>query len=198
MATAFIAIKRTFYSFSKPRGAMLPITGSNSYAPRDELLIPRGRRQYFRPIAASMEEALGYYRYPTITDDLIAFVCEDSIWTVPAAGGDARRLTGGTGESAYPRLSPDGNHIAYVGRDEGSPEVYVLPSAGGETKRLTFVGAEQCFVSGWTPDGAEILFTSDFQSPFVKGTLAYSVRVDGGEPKPLNVGHAASVSIALR
>lgn len=143
-----------------------------------------------------MEEALGYYRYPTITDDLIAFVCEDNIWTVQTAGGDARRLTGGTGEASYPRLSPDGKHIAFVGRDEGNPEVYTIPSGGGEASRLTFVGGEQCIVSGWTPDGAEILFTSDFKSPFIKDTLPYAVRIGGGEPRPIAVGHAMDVSIA--
>jgi tricorn protease len=143
-----------------------------------------------------MEEALGYYRYPTITDDLIAFICEDSIWTVPAAGGDARRLTGGTGEASYPRFSPDGKRIAFVGRDEGNPEVYVVPSGGGEATRTTFVGAEQCIVSGWTPDGAEIIFASDFKSPFMKEVLPFAVRAGGGEPRPIDVGHAMNVSIA--
>ena len=81
--------------------------------PRDESESFRGRVRCFQPIAARMEEALGYYRYPTITDDLIAFVCEDGIWTVPATGGDARRLTGSSGEASFPRLSPDGKHLAY-------------------------------------------------------------------------------------
>ncbi len=143
-----------------------------------------------------MEEALGYYRYPSITDDLIAFICEDNLWTVPATGGDARRLTGGTGEASYPRLSPDGKHIAFVGRDEGNPEVYVVPSGGGEATRLTFVGAEQCIVSGWTPDGAEIIFSSDFKSAFMKEVLPYAVRLGGGDPRPIAVGHAMSVSIS--
>jgi tricorn protease len=130
-----------------------------------------------------MEEALGYYRYPTITDDLIAFVCEDCVWTVPATGGDARRLTGSSGEASFPRLSPDGKHIAFVGRDEGNPEVYVIPSGGGEAVRLTFAGSDQCMISGWTPDGSEVLFTSDHRSPFVKELLPYAVRFAGGESR---------------
>jgi tricorn protease len=143
-----------------------------------------------------MEEALGYYRYPTITDDLIAFICEDNIWTVPVSGGDARRLTGGTDEASYPRLSPDGKQIAFVGRDDGNPEVYVVPSGGGEAVRTTFVGAEQCIVSGWMPDGSEIIFSSDFKSPFIKEALPYAVRAGGGEPRLIHVGHAMNVSIA--
>jgi tricorn protease len=143
-----------------------------------------------------MEEALGYYRYPTITENLIAFVCEDGVWTVPTTGGDARRLTGSAGEASFPRLSPDGKHIAFVGRDEGNPEVYVIPSGGGEAIRLTFAGSDQCMISGWTPDGSEILYTSDHKSPFVKELLPYAVRLSGGEPRSLNVGHAMSVAIS--
>ncbi len=143
-----------------------------------------------------MEEALGYYRYPSIAGDLIVFVCEDSLWTVPVTGGDARRLTGDQGEVAFPRLSPDAKWIAFVGRDEGNPEIYVVPAAGGEVRRLTFLGAEQCIVSGWTADGAEVLFTSDSRSPFIKELRAFAVRPADGTVRELGLGQAMSLAIA--
>ena len=68
--------------------------------------------------------AAGYYRFPTIHQDTIVFVSEDDLWTVPRQGGIARRLTSNLGEVNYPALSPDGEWLAFVGREEGMPEVY--------------------------------------------------------------------------
>ena len=53
-------------------------------------------------------------------------------------------------------FSPDGSQLAFVSRDEWHPEVYVMPAAGGMAKRLTFMGAEQCVVTGWSPDGGSV------------------------------------------
>jgi len=136
----------------------------------------------------------GYYRYAAIAHDTIVFVCEDDLWTVPATGGTARRLTTSTGDVATPRLSPDGSTIAFVAREEGSPEVYVMPALGGPAKRLTFLGSDVCSVSGWTPDGASILFCSDAAAPFARETHAFVVPAAGGRATPLRLGHARSLA----
>jgi tricorn protease len=137
---------------------------------------------------------LGYYRFATIARDLIVFVCEDDLWSAPRAGGDARRLTVSTGGITTPQLSPDGSTIAFVGRDEGHPEVYAMPSGGGVAERLTFLGSDTCNVSGWSPDGSRIYFCCDAASPFSRESHAFAVPLAGGPAEPLRLGHARTVA----
>lgn len=73
----------------------------------------------------------GYYRFPTIHAEQVVFTCEDDLWTVSAGGGVARRLTANPGRALAPALSPDGQLLAFIGHDEGGPEVYCMPAEGG-------------------------------------------------------------------
>jgi tricorn protease len=138
----------------------------------------------------------GYVRTPTIANDTIVFACEDDLWIVESGGGIARRLTTTDGECTLPRLSPDGARLAFVGREEGNPELYVMPTAGGVPRRLTYLGSESLNGCGWSRDGRFISFTSDAGSAFVKETLPFRVDAFGGEPVALGVGHAMTFDVA--
>ncbi len=136
----------------------------------------------------------GYCRYATVAGDLVVFLCEDDLWSVSKTGGTARRLTTSAGEISTPHLSPDGVTIAFVAREEGSPEVYLMPAAGGPARRATFLGGDTCIVSGWTPDGRNVLFCSDASSPFVKEAHAFRLSLDDGSAERLRLGHARSLA----
>jgi len=140
--------------------------------------------------------ASGYVRTPTIADDRIVFACEDDLWIVGAEGGIARRLTSTDGECTLPRLSPDGTLVAFVGREEGSPELYVMDAEGGVPRRLTHLGSETLYCCGWSRDARFVYFTADAGSPFVKETLAFRVSAKGGEPVELGIGHTMTIDVA--
>lgn len=127
-----------------------------------------------------------YLRMPTLAGELLAFVCDDDLWTAPAAGGLARRLTASAGEPAWPSLSPDGRWLAYTGRDEEHAEVWVMPAVGGPARRLTWFGADTQ-VRGWLPDG-RIFFVSTHGQPFVRNLQAWAVEPEGGAAQPLGLG----------
>lgn len=136
----------------------------------------------------------GYYRHPTIHRDQIVFVAEDDLWAVGTGGGQAHRLTANPGTETFPRFSPDGRQVAYVGRDEGRLDVFVMPSDGGGGRRLTFFGSNATQVVGWSPDGANVIVTTDHRQPFEGWGHLWEVPVDGPGPKSLHWGPSRSVS----
>ena len=129
----------------------------------------------------------GYYRFPTICQDTIVFVCEDDLWTVPIGGGIARRLTSNLGAASSPRLSPNGERLAFAGSEEGPSEVYVMPALGGEAKRLTYQGSNAAIV-GWDADGKRILYSSRAGLAF--DPWIWKICAEGGEPQRLSSGPA--------
>ena len=128
----------------------------------------------------------GYLRYPTLHRETIVFVSDDDLWSVDTSGGVGRRLTAGLSEPATPSLSPDGQWIAFVGRDEQHPEVYRMPANGGPARRLTWLGPD-VLVRGWTPEG-HILFVTTHGQPFFRNYRAYTLDPASATPQPLGYG----------
>ena len=145
-------------------------------------------------------------RFPAIHGNQVVFTYAGDLYTVPVAGGVARRLTSDAGFEMFARFSPDGTSIAFTGQYDGNTEVYLMPAEGGIPKRLTYtatLGRDDVsdrmgpnnIVIGWKNE-KQILFRSrrtewnDF-----RGQL-YLASVDGGpvEELPLPRGGFGSFS----
>jgi tricorn protease len=135
----------------------------------------------------------GYYRSPTIAGETVVFVGEDDLWAVSAKGGVAHRLTANLGLTSTPAFSPDGQWLAFTGREDGEAEVYVMPATGGPATRLTYLGATTV-VLGWDAAGDKIVFASNTGQPFRQLTPLFAVSRSGGPPELLPYGPARSVS----
>ncbi|MDB9527538.1 S41 family peptidase [Oscillatoria sp. CS-180] len=135
----------------------------------------------------------GYYRFPTIHRDQVVFVCEDDLWSVSVQGGPAVRLTANLGAVSHPALSPDGTQLAFIGREEGDAEVYVMPAEGGVAKRLTFLGANTA-IAGWNTNSSAIIFSSNASQPFPRLTTLHHIRPEGGLPELLPYGMANAIA----
>ena len=134
-------------------------------------------------------------RNPSLSQDKIAFLYADDIWTVARAGGEARRLTSVGAVSAGPFYSPDHTQIAYSTRANGLTDVYVMSAEGGVPRRLTWepTGSR---VAGWTPDGKEVLFASQ-RASYSDFPRLFRVRADGvGSAQVLPLPSAAGGSFS--
>jgi tricorn protease len=152
--------------------------------------------------AASLARLL---RFPDIHGEMIAFVYAGDIWTVPASGGTARRLTSHPGIEIFPKFSPDGRWIAFSGEYGGTRQVFVISVEGGEPRQLTYrndVGqlppraGWDNIVYGWTPDGKNVLFRAHRVPQSNRLGRPHLVPFEGGQEQPLPImeGGAASYS----
>ena len=98
-------------------------------------------------------------RNPSLSQERIAFLYADDIWTVAREGGEARRLTSDGNITAGPFFSPDFTQIAYSAKQAGGTDIYVIRADGGVPRRLTW-DPEGALVRGWTPDGRDVVFAS--------------------------------------
>ncbi len=134
-------------------------------------------------------------RDPSVSESHIVFVHANDLWVVDRDGGDAQRLTTAEGAEVNPRISPDGEWVAFTGQYDGSTDVYIVPIIGGEPIRLTWhPGAD--IVQDWTPDGEHVIFRSAREGYPTANTKFFKVSVDGGTPEALPVpfGFTGSIS----
>ncbi|MBS0261875.1 MAG: PD40 domain-containing protein [Planctomycetes bacterium] len=120
---------------------------------------------------------------PTVSATQVVFHFAGDLWIVARAGGEARRLTVGTGLESYPVFSPDGSQIAFAGDYEGNLDLYVVPAAGGVPRRLTHHPDPDVPVS-WTADGKQIVFRSS-RSSYARFQRLFTVSATGGQPVEL-------------
>jgi tricorn protease len=144
--------------------------------------------------ASTVEARTKLLRFPDIHGDRVVFSHAGDLWTAPAGGGLATRLTAHPGVEMFAKFSPDGRWIAFTGQYDGDEQVYVVPAAGGRPTQLTFYPARGPLparwgydhqVYDWMPDGERVVFRAMQDGWSLTGTRLYTVSRDGGLPTPL-------------
>ncbi len=145
-------------------------------------------------------------RHPHIMGDKVVFVYAGDIYAVSAQGGRAVRITSfPEGLELFPKISPDGETIAFSGEYAGTRQVYTVPYSGGVPERLTFYpdvgrmpprGGYDYMVLDWTP-GGKILVRAN-RTPFGRRVGKYYL-VDPDDPgmeEPLQIPEGGPASLS--
>jgi Tol biopolymer transport system component len=93
----------------------------------------------------------------------LAFSRRDSsgngdIWTLDLERNVASRLTSDRGDDEAPIYSPDGTWIAFASSRTGPRDLYRRAADGSGSDELLFASAVNKYPTGFTPDGASLLF----------------------------------------
>jgi tricorn protease len=118
---------------------------------------------------------------------VIVFSFAGDLWSVPAAGGVADRLTAHPSDEARSAFSPDGNSLAFESERDGPANLYIMPViksgsvlTGGTPRRITTYDKPQA-LSGFSPDGKFVLFSASLEPSIYRMSRMYRAPLDGPE-----------------
>lgn len=143
-----------------------------------------------------------WMRYPNISPDgtKIAFSYQGDIYYVPAAGGEAVRLTFTEDYEYQPVWSPDSRTVAFASDRFGGMDIFTVGIEGGKAVRLTTHSGTEAPLA-FSPDGKYIYFSAAIQDPASSAlwsgswlTELYRIPVTGGRPEQIAANPICSVS----
>ncbi len=108
------------------------------------------------------------------------------LYTLPVAGGEARRLTSGLPFDSQPVYSPDGASIAFLSDRSGAENVWIARADGTQPRQISFQDDHNTLISPeWSTDGRTI-YVQHHQSEGNAFEL-WSYRVDVPGPKQVTL-----------
>jgi tricorn protease len=139
--------------------------------------------------AAAVAPHGGMLRYPDVSRTHITFLYANDLWLVPKEGGTAVPLASPDGVEAFPRFSPDGATIAFMGNYDGDMDLYTIPVEGGVPFRVTHHPANE-LLNGWIGD-ARLFFSAWGFGDNPQVSALWAVSSHGGMPERLPVPYGA-------
>ncbi len=136
----------------------------------------------------------GMIRFPDVNDSQIVFRYGNDLWMVPLTGGTASPLASPVGGEVFPKFSPDGKTIAFMGNYDGNQDLYTIPVTGGEPFRVTHHPTSETLCD-WMPNG-DLIFFADGVGLHPRTCELFSVSAEGGLPKKMPVPYGANGAVS--
>ncbi len=140
-------------------------------------------------VAATVEPHAGMLLHPDVSDTHVAFMYANDLWLVGRDGGVATPLASPPGREAYPKFSPKGDTLAFMGNYDGNTDLYTVPVDGGLPTRLTYHPGTE-ILTGWAPDD-RLIFYAGGRGVYPRVQELYTVSVEGGLPTKVPVPYGA-------
>ncbi len=136
----------------------------------------------------------GMMRQPDVSKTHIVFSYANDLWLVSREGGIATPLASPPGGESFPRFSPDGSTVAFLGNYEGGDDIYTISVDGGIPQRVTYhPGGE--VLCDWVSDDRLLFFASNCAG-VNRGAQMFTLPADGGAPEQLPVPYGTFGAIS--
>lgn len=132
---------------------------------------------------------IGFPQYPALSPNgsTVTFSWAGDLWSVPADGGVATRLTSHPAIEGRSAFSPDGTRIAFESNRDGAQNIYTAPLvraangtvALGAIDRVTW-GDRSAELGSFSPEGDSVLFSSYREPTLFRSPRMYRAPLDGG------------------
>jgi Tol biopolymer transport system component len=119
----------------------------------------------------------------------LAMDLQGSIWTIPASGGVAKRITDIYNDARQPVWSPDGKWITFFAYRDGGYDIWTISPDGSNLHKLTW-GPFDDREPVWSHDGTRVAFSSDRGSPLGGSYNIWMLDTRSGELRQLTL-HAS-------
>lgn len=136
----------------------------------------------------------GMMRYPDVSATQIVFAYSGDLWVAPREGGAAISLASPPGSESFPKFSPDGASIAFVGNYDGAPDIYTVAIRGGVPQRVTYHPTDEWLLD-WMPDN-RLLFSMSGLAGLLRQDELFTVAPEGGMPTRLPIPYGTTAAIS--
>ena len=113
----------------------------------------------------------------------LVFEMLGDLYTLPIAGGQARRLTEGMAYDSQPRFSPDGKWIAFVSDRDGADNLWIIQADGTNPRKLSKEKSVALISPAWMPDSRYVLISKGGRREWPKvlpGLSIWMYHLEGG------------------
>lgn len=150
----------------KTRLVMIALVGMAAVMQAQQAPTRRAGRVPAKAVASDFTVHEGTSMSVAISRDgrTLATDLQGSIWTMPAGGGEMRRITDVFNDARQPSWSPDGHTIAFFAYRDGGYDIWAVNPDGTNQRKLTW-GAFDDREPVFSHDGTRIAFSSDRGNP---------------------------------
>lgn len=110
-----------------------------------------------QPITFTVEEGTWMSLDVTPDGQQIVFDLLGDLYAMPITGGAAVALTRGVPYDSQPRISPDGQWLAFVSDRDGDDDLWVMRRADGSLRKLSSRPQGIAIAPSWTADSRQVL-----------------------------------------